>query len=180
MVAGVPVVLDRGAWKGDVGRAVDGNGKPYDRETLMEVAELSPKKFDELMEACAETDHIDREAWEQRGELFFPGAMERASEYTRKKVRRSGADSPSPPAGDSPDTDRILTGHSPETDGDCPTGTSDHAEDCPARSDQIREEEIRSDQIRREKRTRAPTSPASPRLRPPSKSLSKRWRTGTS
>ena len=71
------------------GRAVDEKGQPFDVEDLIDASHLSEGAFETLIGLCLETDHIDRDAWEQRRELHFTGMAKRCDEYSRRGPRAS-------------------------------------------------------------------------------------------
>lgn len=73
------------------GRCVDSDLEPIPREDLIEASAMSGEDFDTLIGICVETKCVEREAWEHRGELNFPGMLKRADEYAAKVMRRLAA-----------------------------------------------------------------------------------------
>jgi|TARA_R110000824_G_scaffold88190_3_gene216958 hypothetical protein len=61
---------------------------PIHREDLIVASTLKEEDFDVLIAILMECKTIDRTAWEERRELNFTGMASRASEYTRKVIRR--------------------------------------------------------------------------------------------
>lgn len=74
------------------GRCVDSDLVGIPREDLVEMCGLSEEDFDTLIGICVETKCVEREAWEHRGELNFPGMLKRADEYAAKVMRRLAAE----------------------------------------------------------------------------------------
>jgi len=95
-LAGVGALFHLWCWTGErgklePGRAVDESGRPFDLEELIDASHLTEGDFEALIEICLESEHIDRDAWEQRKELNFTGMAKRADEYTRR-IQGKGRD----------------------------------------------------------------------------------------
>lgn len=91
------------------GRAVNGDGKPYRREALVDASEMSEEKFDQLIEVLLETECMNPEAWHERQEMHFPGMFERADDTTKKKWKaldKAGEDDDGTPS--TPEKDRAT------------------------------------------------------------------------
>jgi hypothetical protein len=83
---------------------VDSELEPIPTEDLIEESGLTAETFGRLIEILIETKTADRESWELRGELSFPGMRARADMYTKTVARRRAAAgqppvTPAPPAG---------------------------------------------------------------------------------
>lgn len=72
----------------EAGRCVDSDGDPIPQEDLIDACGLESDDFDALVAILLFTKCIDRDAWEKKGEMKFPGMMSRADTYT-KKVQKS-------------------------------------------------------------------------------------------
>ena len=74
--------------KDEPGRCVDSDSDPFRKEDLLDASGLNEEAFSVLIEVCLETKCADRVAWEERGELAFPGMASRSDNYS-KKIRRT-------------------------------------------------------------------------------------------
>ena len=75
--------------KDEPGRCVDSDCDPFNREALIDASGLSDEAFDALIEVCLETKCAERTAWENRGELAFPGMRSRSDSYSKQLLRRN-------------------------------------------------------------------------------------------